>query len=123
VAGRLLLDGHFDLERMIALCHEVFRDNRARGFPLTRLWADIAWGLEDAPGVDDIVAYESRLNAEMESFEGVVGVCTYDISRFDAATVMDILRTHPMVIIRGVLQDKPFFTPHEEFMRELRERQ
>ena len=35
---------------------------------------------------------------------------------------MDILRTHPMVIIGGLLQVNPFFVPPDEFLRELRER-
>jgi hypothetical protein len=32
---------------------------------------------------------------------------------------MDILRTHPMVIIGGVLQANPFWVPPDEFLREL----
>ena len=35
---------------------------------------------------------------------------------------MDILRTHPMVIIGGILQENPFFVPPDEFLGELRER-
>ena len=35
---------------------------------------------------------------------------------------MDILRTHPMVIVGGVLQKNPFFVPPAEFLLELRER-
>ena len=35
---------------------------------------------------------------------------------------MDVLRTHPMVIIGGVLQQNPFFVPPDEFLRELRAR-
>ena len=35
---------------------------------------------------------------------------------------MNILRTHPMVIIGGILQENPFFVPPDEFLRELRER-
>jgi hypothetical protein len=35
---------------------------------------------------------------------------------------MDILRTHPMVVIAGVLQENPFFVPPDEFLRELRAR-
>jgi hypothetical protein len=35
---------------------------------------------------------------------------------------MDILRTHPMVIIGGMLQENPFFVPPEEFLQELHER-
>ena len=34
--------------------------------------------------------------------------------------VLDILRTHPMVIIGGILQENPFFVPPDEFLRELR---
>ena len=36
--------------------------------------------------------------------------------------VLDILRTHPMVIIGGILQENPFFVPPDEFLLELRER-
>jgi hypothetical protein len=35
---------------------------------------------------------------------------------------MDILRTHPMVIVGGILQENPFFVPPDEMLRELRER-
>jgi hypothetical protein len=35
---------------------------------------------------------------------------------------MDIMRTHPMVIIGGVLQSNPFFVPPDEFLLELKER-
>ena len=36
--------------------------------------------------------------------------------------VVDVLRTHPMIIIGGILQENPFFMPPDEFLRELRER-
>jgi hypothetical protein len=44
------------------------------------------------------------------------------VARFGANVVMDILRTHPMVIVGGILQENPFFVPPDEFLRELRER-
>jgi hypothetical protein len=44
------------------------------------------------------------------------------VARFGANVVMDVLRTHPMVIIGGILQQNPFFVPPDEFLRELRER-
>jgi hypothetical protein len=46
----------------------------------------------------------------------------YDLAKFGAGVVMDILRTHPMVVIGGVLQENPFFVPPDEFLRELRAR-
>jgi hypothetical protein len=35
---------------------------------------------------------------------------------------MDILRTHPMVLIGGILSTNPFFVPPDEMLRELRRR-
>lgn len=35
---------------------------------------------------------------------------------------MDILRTHPMVLIGGLLHVNPFYVPADKFLRELRER-
>ena len=35
---------------------------------------------------------------------------------------MDILRTHPMVLIGGVLRENAFYVPPDEMLRELRER-
>jgi hypothetical protein len=35
---------------------------------------------------------------------------------------MDILRTHPMVIIGGILQENPFFVPPDAMLEELRQR-
>jgi hypothetical protein len=33
-----------------------------------------------------------------------------------------MLRTHPLVIIGGVLQENPFFVPPDEFLRDLARR-
>ena len=35
---------------------------------------------------------------------------------------MDIMRTHPMVIIGGLLQENPFFVPPDEMLAELHRR-
>ena len=32
------------------------------------------------------------------------------------------MRTHPMIIVGGILQENPFYVPPDEFLRELRER-
>lgn len=67
-----LRDGHFDQERMLALIEEVLRDGQKRGFGLTRLVANMEWALEDRPGVDDIVEYETRLNFVLPKYDDAV---------------------------------------------------
>lgn len=67
-----LIDGHFDQYRMLALIEEVLRDGKTRGYPLTRLVANMEWALEDRPGVSDIVEYETRLNYVLPQYDDAV---------------------------------------------------
>lgn len=115
-----LRGGRFDQYAMLALIEEVLGKGRD-AFGLTRFWANMEWSLEDFPGVDDIIEYECRVNDVTSRFEDVV-VCAYDLNRFSATVVMDIMRTHPQVIIGGILQENPFYVAPEQFLQELRAR-
>jgi hypothetical protein len=116
-----LQDQHFDQFRMIETIKEALHPDRKPPGMLTRLVANMEWALEDLPGVHDIVEYETRLNRVLPDYHDPV-ICTYDLSRFDASVVIDIMRTHPMVIVGGILQENPFYVPPDEMLQELRER-
>jgi hypothetical protein len=116
-----LRGGGFDQEAMLALLEEMLTSEKANGPGLTRLWANMEWALEDRPGVQNLVEYEARLNDLLPRYDDVV-VCTYDLTRFGASIVLDALRTHPLVIIGGILQENPFFVRPDELLREFRER-
>jgi len=116
-----LRGGRFDQDAMLALIEEVLQSGAAAGYPLTRFVAHMEWALLDKPGVDDLVEFETRVNYVLPKYDDPV-ICTYDLSKFSASVVMDIMRTHPVVIIGEVLQENPFFVPPDEFLLELRER-
>jgi hypothetical protein len=67
-----LREGHFDQDAMLALIEEVLKGGKGQGFPLTRLVANMEWGLEDRPGVNDIVEYETRLNFILPKYDDAV---------------------------------------------------
>ncbi|HUR39773.1 MAG TPA: MEDS domain-containing protein [Verrucomicrobiae bacterium] len=115
-------DNHFDQFRMIETIKQALDPALKGPGKRTRLVANMEWALEDLPGVHDILEYETRLNHVLPDFDDPV-ICTYDVSRFDASVVIDILRTHPMVIIGGMLQENPFYVPPDEMLKELRERE
>lgn len=46
----------------------------------------------------------------------------HDLRRFRGDIVVDVMRTHPLIIIGGILQENPFFVPPDEFLEQLRER-
>jgi hypothetical protein len=57
---------------MLALIEEVLDSGKRQGFALTRLVAHMEWALEDRPGVDDLVEYETRLNYLLPRYEDPV---------------------------------------------------
>ncbi len=75
----------------------------------------------DLPGVEDLIEFEVRVNYVVPKYDDIV-ICVYDLSKFGASVVMDALRTHPVVIIGGILQENPFFIPPDQFLLELQER-
>ena len=111
----------FDQAAMLELVEEMLQSGAAAGYPLTRFLGHMEWALLDKPGVNDLLEYETRLNHVLLKYEDPV-ICRYDLSRFGASVAMDILRTHPAVIIGGVLQENPFFVPPDQFLDEIRER-
>lgn len=112
----------FYQDEMLALVENVLQSGAAAGYPLTRLAGFYKiWELLDKTGVDDFLEYESRLNHVLAKYDDPV-ICTYDLSKFGASVVMDIMRTHPVVIIGGVVQENPFFVPPDQFLVELQER-
>jgi hypothetical protein len=115
-----LQDGRFDQDRMLDMWQEVLGGARQKGYPRTRLVAHMEWALEDREGVSDLIEYEARFNLIHDSGDPVI--CTYDLRKFNGAVIMDVLRTHPSIIVGGILQENPFFVPPDQFVREIRAR-
>jgi hypothetical protein len=116
-----LRDGRFDKDRMVEVFEQLASGNASGGYPLSRIVCRMDWAVEGASYADDVVEFESRVNEVWNRHEDAV-ICTYYLGKFGGDTVIDILRTHPMVIIGGILQHNPFFVPPEQFLPEFRER-
>ena len=116
-----LVEGKFDQDRMLAAFEQVASAAPKSGFPLNRIVCHMDWAAEGRLHIDNLVEFESRVNDVWRCHDDAV-ICTYKLSQFGGDTVIDIMRTHPMVIIGGILQQNPFFVPPDEFLREFRER-
>jgi hypothetical protein len=117
-----LREGRFDQDAMLALIEEQLQSGATNGSQRVRLLAHMEWSLLDKPGVDDLLEYETRLNYVIPKYDDAV-ICTYDLAKFGATVVMDIMRTHPVVVIGGLMQENPFFVPPDQLLVEIRERQ
>jgi len=116
-----LQDGRFDQDRMLEAFEQMASGNVNTGFPLSRIVCRMDWVVEGRSYIDDVIEFESRVNDVWRRHDDAV-ICTYHLSKFGGDTVIDIMRTHPMIIIGGILQRNPFFVPPEEFLREVRGR-
>jgi hypothetical protein len=116
-----LRGGRFDQDTWLASFEQVLQSGPAAGYRLTRFLAHMEWALVDLPGVDDLIEFETLVNYVILKYEDAV-VCAYDLSKFSASVAMDALRTHPVVIMGGMLQENPFFVPPDQYLLEIRER-
>jgi MEDS: MEthanogen/methylotroph, DcmR Sensory domain len=116
-----LRDGRFDQDRMLEAFEQLASGNDKSGFPLSRIVCRMDWVVDGGNYVDDVVEFESRVNEVWARHDDAV-ICTYHLGKFGGDTVIDIMRTHPMVIVGGILQRNPFFVPPSEFLQEIRER-
>ena len=116
-----LRDGRFDQDRMPEAFERLASGNAEGKFPLSRIVCRMDWAAEGGSHVDDLVEFESRVNDVWRRHDDAV-ICTYHLGKFGGDTVVDIMRTHPMVIIGGILQRNPFFVPPEDFLPELHQR-
>jgi hypothetical protein len=116
-----LRGGRFDQESWLASFEQVLQSGPKAGYAQTRFLAHMEWALVDLPGVEDLIEFETRVNYVVPKYDDIV-ICAYDLSKFGASVVMDAMRTHPVVIVGGLLQENPFFVPPDQFLLEIKER-
>jgi MEDS: MEthanogen/methylotroph, DcmR Sensory domain len=116
-----LQDGCFDQDRMLKSFEQIASGNAGTEFPLSRIVCRMDWVPDGRSHIDDLIEFEAKVNDVWCRHDDAV-ICTYRLSRFSGDTVIDIMRTHPMVIIGGILQHNPFFVPPGKFLQEIRER-
>ncbi len=108
-------DGRFDPDRMIELLTRYHEDGRAAGYPAMRVIGEMTPAVQHVPGGSRLLEYESRVSLLLRTHP-VSCVCQYDARKFDGAMIMDVLKVHPLMVIRGAVMRNPFFVPPEEFL-------
>jgi len=116
-----LREGRFDPDRMLEVFEQLVTENSQGPYPVSRIVCRMDWAAEGQSYIDSLVEFESRVNHVWMRHDDAV-ICTYHLGKFGGDTVIDMMRTHPMVIVGGILQHNPFYVPPEEFVREFRER-
>ena len=111
-----LRDGPFDPDKMIAFLRAATEQALAEGYPALRVTGEMTWALGGAPGSDRLIEYESKLN---DFFPGspCLAICQYDRRRFGPAVLLDVISTHPAIVVGTEFYDNFYYTPPAEFLR------
>ncbi len=108
-------NGRFDINRSLNRLKQHYLDSVEQGYPAARVIGEMTPEIQHVPGGGDLLEYESRVSMLLKEHP-VTTVCQYDARGFDGALIMDILKVHPMVVVRGEVVHNPFFIPPEEFL-------
>lgn len=119
-----LAGGEFDRSRTLSRYGHIVDHAVQHGFALTRFLTDMSWALEVDLDANALLEYEAMANYQWMRRPGAVHpvICSYDLRLFTADVIVDVIRTHPMVIIGGMLRENPFFVSPEDFLEQLRHR-
>lgn len=110
-----LREGRFSTEWMLDFWDDAVGRALAQGFDFARSVGEMTWSLRELPGVDELVSYESKLNRFLPRYPQVI-LCLYDLDRFSGEVLMDLLKTHPRVMVGGMLVANPYYLDPDEFL-------
>ncbi|TAJ32105.1 MAG: PAS domain S-box protein [Nitrospirae bacterium] len=115
VQDAYLREGIFDPDRMIALLQAETDRAVAEGYPALRVTGEMTWALRGLPGSERLIEYEAKLNNFLPDSR-CLALCQYDRRRFTPEVQLDILATHPMVVVGTELHDNPYYLPPAAFL-------
>jgi len=115
-----LRDGAFCTQTMLEFWDQsVGGALRDPGFSFARAVGEMTWALRDMPGVAELVGYESELNRFLPQYPQVI-LCLYDLERFNGGMLVDIMKTHPKVLVGGAVVENPYYLDPDEFLATMR---
>jgi hypothetical protein len=113
--GTYLRTGTFDAELMISFWEERARVlNEENEYPSARLLGEMSWLERVPPARESVVRYESWADGFVARYPQAV-LCLYDLRKLGSGVLMDLLRTHPKLLLGGLVLENPHHMSVDEF--------
>lgn len=108
-------NGEFDPDRMLNTLTEYYNEAQELGFPASRVIGEMTSDIQHVPGGERLLEYESRVSILLRDHP-VTSVCQYNANLFDGATILEVLKVHPKMIINGMVIANPFYIEPEAYL-------
>lgn len=111
--------GYFDPEDGVARLRAEAERAAIEGCAGLRVTGDMRWILKGVLDVRQLIEYEARLNEFLvqasASGDGTyMALCQYDRRRFNSDVLLDVLRTHPTLVVDQDMYDNSYYMPPHE---------
>lgn len=111
-----LQTGAFEADLMLDFWDDVVSTAvRSEGFSFVRSAGDTTWALSDPPGVNGLVAYEARINRFLPLYPQII-LCLYDMTRLSGHLLVEMVKTHPRILVQGTVVENPDYLEPDEFL-------
>jgi signal transduction histidine kinase len=107
--------GSFDPDWMFTFWKEATQLAISEGFSALRATGETEWVLRGGRGLERWMEYESRLTHTL-SESNCSALCQYNRRLFPPELILDVIRTHPMVIYDSAVCQNLYHVPPAEFL-------
>ena len=105
-----LRSGEFSVEDMMSFLSRRVDAATGDDFDLLRAAGEMSWVLPGPRGWEDLFRYESSINQVVEQMPAIL-ICLYDLQKFGADLLVQVLHTHPKVLLDRTVIDNPHYLP------------
>ena len=111
-----LRTGAFDADLMIEFWEGRAREISDEGrYDSVRLLGEMSWLVRVPPPRGSVVRYETWADEFVARFQTTC-LCLYDVSKLGSGILMDLLRTHPKLLLGGLVIENPHHMSADEFV-------
>jgi len=106
--------GVFNPDSMIHLLSQETEKALKEGYSALRVTGEMSWALKGLPGSERLIEYEAKLN-EFFPNNKALAICQYDRRIFKPNLLLNVLLTHPIVVIGTKIYENFYYMPPEKY--------
>jgi HD-GYP domain-containing protein (c-di-GMP phosphodiesterase class II) len=108
------MKGDSYIEEMIQFYQSLLLNAQKAGYARLRIIEDMVWSSQDQIATNDLLPYITKLNQFLTQ-SPAIGLFLYNRQSFSAKTILDVLKTHHLIITKSDLLENAFYVSPEKY--------